>query len=130
MVFCKKCGRYSNDGAVSCVACHADLKTSGHAAFQATPVKVTEISQVAAISKVPTITKVPTISKVPAISNAPAISNEPLKTFAPAPPALSYHSEADGVFDRDKFLLRQKALAIKEKYYVTDDSGRPLMFVE
>src|SRR5262245_9375750 len=99
MVFCKKCGRYSNDGALSCVACHADLKTSGHAAFQATPVKVPEISQVAAISKAPAISKLPAISKVP------AISNEPLKTFAPAAPALSYHSEADGVFDRDKFLL-------------------------
>lgn len=36
----------------------------------------------------------------------------------------------DPVFDRDKFLLRQKALAIKEKYYVTDDTGAPLMFVE
>jgi uncharacterized protein YxjI len=34
------------------------------------------------------------------------------------------------LFDRDKFLLRQKAIAIKEKYYVTDDSGSPLMFVE
>src|SRR5262245_4402606 len=100
MVFCKKCGRYSNDDALSCIICHADLKTSGHAAFQATPVKV------------------------------PVISNEPLKAFAPSAPALPSHSEADGVFDRDKFLLRQKALAIKEKYYVTDDSGRPLMFVE
>src|SRR5262245_32046789 len=100
MVFCKKCGRYSNDDALSCIICHADLKTSGHAAFQATPVKV------------------------------PVISNEPLKAFAPSAPALPSHSEADGVFDRDKFLLRQKALAIKEKYYVTDESGSPLMFVE
>ena len=39
-------------------------------------------------------------------------------------------ADADSVFDRDKFLLRQKAFAIKEKYYVTDDNGSPLMFVE
>jgi uncharacterized protein YxjI len=50
---------------------------------------------------------------------------EPLE--APLPPS---GSKIDQVFDRDKFLLRQKALAIKEKYYVTDDQGRPLMFVE
>lgn len=36
----------------------------------------------------------------------------------------------DPIFDRDKFLLRQKALAIKEKYYVTDDNGHPIAYVE
>jgi uncharacterized protein YxjI len=37
---------------------------------------------------------------------------------------------ADPVFDRDKFLLRQKALAIKEKYYVTDETGTNIAYVE
>lgn len=36
----------------------------------------------------------------------------------------------DPVFDRDKFLLRQKAMAIKEKYYVSDEHGNHIMFVE
>jgi uncharacterized protein YxjI len=36
----------------------------------------------------------------------------------------------DPVFERDKFLLRQKALSISEKYFVFDEHGAPLMFVE
>jgi uncharacterized protein YxjI len=47
-----------------------------------------------------------------------------------APLSSAEMSDAGTVFNRDKFLLRQKALAIKEKYYVTDDTGSPLMFVE
>jgi len=36
----------------------------------------------------------------------------------------------DPVFRRNKFLLRQKHLAISEKYYVWDESGAELLFVE
>jgi len=36
----------------------------------------------------------------------------------------------DPVFDRDKFLLRQKAMAINAKYFVYDEAGAPLIFVE
>jgi uncharacterized protein YxjI len=36
----------------------------------------------------------------------------------------------DPAFDRDKFLLRQKAIAIKEKYYVWDDAGQTILYVE
>lgn len=43
----------------------------------------------------------------------------------PAPRAVG-----DPAFDRDKFLLRQKALAIKEKYYVWDDAGQTILYVE
>lgn len=39
-------------------------------------------------------------------------------------------SQADPVFDRDIFLLRQKHLAINEKYTVSDESGSPIVFVE
>jgi uncharacterized protein YxjI len=39
-------------------------------------------------------------------------------------------SQADPVFDRDIFLLRQKHLAISEKYTVSDEAGGPLVFVE
>jgi uncharacterized protein YxjI len=55
---------------------------------------------------------------------------ETLETSLPEAPPTPPGGKTDPVFDRDKFLLRQKALAIKEKYYVTDDQGRPLMFVE
>jgi len=36
----------------------------------------------------------------------------------------------DPVFDRDKFLLRQKHLAISEKYYVWDEQENPILYVE
>jgi uncharacterized protein YxjI len=39
-------------------------------------------------------------------------------------------SQADPVFDRDIFLLRQKHLAINEKYTVSDESGTPIVYVE
>ena len=39
-------------------------------------------------------------------------------------------SQADPVFDRDIFLLRQKHLAINEKYTVSDESGTPVVYVE
>jgi uncharacterized protein YxjI len=43
---------------------------------------------------------------------------------------LTPKSQADPVFDRDVFLLRQKALAINEKYSVSDENGAPLLFIE
>jgi uncharacterized protein YxjI len=44
--------------------------------------------------------------------------------------AYSPMSQADPVFDRDIFLLRQKHLAINEKYTVSDESGTPIVYVE
>lgn len=41
-----------------------------------------------------------------------------------------YAADLDPVFARDKFLLRQKHLAIGEKYYVWDEQGQVLLFVE
>jgi uncharacterized protein YxjI len=43
---------------------------------------------------------------------------------APSAPRL------DPVFERDKFLLRQKHLAISEKYYIWDEAGGELLFVQ
>lgn len=43
---------------------------------------------------------------------------------APAAPAI------DPAFDRDKFLLRQKHLAISEKYRVWDEQGREILYME
>jgi uncharacterized protein YxjI len=43
---------------------------------------------------------------------------------------LTPKSQADPVFDRDVFLLRQKAMAINEKYAVSDEAGTQLLFVE
>jgi uncharacterized protein YxjI len=44
--------------------------------------------------------------------------------------AYSPTSQADPVFDRDIFLLRQKHLAINEKYTVSDEAGTPIVYVE
>ena len=43
---------------------------------------------------------------------------------------LTPKSQADGVFNRDIFLLRQKHLAINQKYQVSDEQGSPILFVE
>ena len=40
------------------------------------------------------------------------------------------HVAAAGPFERDKFLLRQTFLAISEKYYVWDEQGRVLLYIE
>ena len=36
----------------------------------------------------------------------------------------------DPAFDRDKFLMRQKVMSINEKYFVYDEAGAPLIFIE
>jgi uncharacterized protein YxjI len=45
-------------------------------------------------------------------------------------PALTPDSEADPIFGRDVFLLRQQVLRINERYAVSDESGKPILFVE
>lgn len=45
-------------------------------------------------------------------------------------PALTPDSDADPIFGRDVFLMRQQALRINERYNVTDDNGTPILFVE
>jgi uncharacterized protein YxjI len=52
-----------------------------------------------------------------------AVSRAERRTYSP-------DSEADPVFDRDLFLLRQQHIAIDEKYTVTDEGGNPIVFVE
>ena len=44
--------------------------------------------------------------------------------------SLSPRSQADGVFNRDIFLLRQKHLSINQKYQVSDEEGNAILFVE
>lgn len=43
---------------------------------------------------------------------------------------LTPKSQADAVFNRDIFLLRQKHFAINQKYQVSDEQGNPILFVE
>lgn len=38
--------------------------------------------------------------------------------------------QADPAFDRDRFHFRQKILTVNQKYYVDDDHGLPLLYVE
>jgi uncharacterized protein YxjI len=50
---------------------------------------------------------------------------QPIRVQTTAPAA-----QADPIFDRDQFLLRQKHLSISQKYYVWDEHGEELLFVE
>ena len=66
-------------------------------------------------------------------ANASASASTSTLTSAPAPalaPALTPESDADPIFGRDVFLLRQQALRINERYTVSDDGGKPILFVE
>src|SRR5262249_38555807 len=120
-------------------------ETFGHASFNATPVKVPTLSITPAPARsAPRPAPRPVPPPAPATKPVPAPTALAVATAVLEPPtALEMAaesapprqdefvpSETEPVFDRDKFLLRQKALAIKEKYYVTDDFGAPLMFVE
>lgn len=60
------------------------------------------------------------------------IINVPAIVLAPIATPISDESTAaiDPVFKRNKFLLRQKHLAISEKYYVWDERGQTIMFIE
>src|SRR5947199_213975 len=60
-------------------------------------------------------------------SDRPSISRPALmRTGA----AGSVKAQADPVFDRDVFLLRQQLLRISEKYDVADELGKKIVFVE
>src|SRR6266536_4543596 len=56
-----------------------------------------------------------------------------VERMAPAPspePASRPIASSDPLFGRDKFLLRQKHMAINEKYSVSDENGTAIFFVE
>lgn len=70
------------------------------------------------------------LSMPTAVPDAPyapprAGSAEPARRPASRDPA-----SLDAVFDRDRFLLRQKVLSIHEKYDVWSEEGEPIVFVE
>ena len=76
------------------------------------------------------------------VNSSPAKS--PAGTAAPPVPAVLSGSQPqitpdqpsnaanslDAIFNRDKFLLRQKHLSISEKYDVTDEDGKVILYVE
>jgi uncharacterized protein YxjI len=131
MIFCRKCGRYYPDQTPSCIVCKADLATFGHvthqgASMQAEPARAAvKSAPVAALVKA-----APVAATVRTTAVGAAVKMAPVPDTAVGVLEPDSDSNTDPVFDRDKFLLRQKALAIKEKYYVTDDQGNALMFVE
>jgi uncharacterized protein YxjI len=43
---------------------------------------------------------------------------------------LTPETQADPIFGRDVFLLRQQALRVNERYNVSDERGQPIVFVE
>jgi uncharacterized protein YxjI len=60
-----------------------------------------------------------------------ATSSTQVAAPATAPtPALTPESDADPIFGRDVFLLRQQVLRINERYNVSDEDGKPILFVE
>lgn len=64
----------------------------------------------------------------PAASVVPSV-----RPGAPVPrpsPGGASPAAPDPAFDRTRFLLRQKALTVHEKYDVWDEGGRPILFVE
>ncbi len=53
----------------------------------------------------------------------PAASRELSPRAAPA-------GSQDSIFDRDRFLMRQRVFTIHEKYEIWDEDGRPILFIE
>jgi uncharacterized protein YxjI len=76
-------------------------------------------------------TPLPGAGAVAAASAQPIAAAAPRPVAAPAPVRPAAAPDAvDPVFDRDRFLLRQKVLTIHEKYTVWDDQGQAIIFVE
>lgn len=141
MIFCRKCGRYYPDGTPSCIVCSADLAKFGHVTHRGATAQLEPVGTgLKAVPVAPAVKAAPIRAEVKANAFGAAVKLAPIPSEAkkPAPAEDSplsatepaTESNTDPIFDRDKFLLRQKAVAIKEKYYVTDDQGSPLMFVE
>src|SRR4051812_39377192 len=68
---------------------------------------------------------------------APTLFAPPaLAAGVPSPPplpltyAVSRADDPSDIFGRDKFLLRQKHLSVSTKYYVWDEQGRTIAFIE
>jgi uncharacterized protein YxjI len=82
----------------------------------------------------------PSIPPAPARRRSPAavrsVEVEEDSPYQPpaAPAAISARSVTaggeDSVFDRDRFLMRQRVFTIHEKYEIWDEEGRPILFVE
>jgi uncharacterized protein YxjI len=68
----------------------------------------------------------------PAPSPDPEVEDSPYRppstSSLPSRPASM--ESADEIFDRDRFLLRQRVFTIHEKYEVWDEEGQPILFVE
>lgn len=65
------------------------------------------------------------------VVECPGCHTKTLATGQPQiPQAQGQTKVQDPIFDRDRFLLRQKHLAIAEKYYVWDEEGNTLLYVE
>lgn len=67
---------------------------------------------------------------VPAAPAMQTQAQQPQSVNKPAPSTTAQDSRPDPLFDRNIFLLRQKHLAINEKYAVWDEQGNALLFVE
>lgn len=83
--------------------------------------------------KAPIVVGQPPVLDAVAIPAAPTLdfTQPTVERMAPEPPRVKPSSPAsDTTFSRDIFLLRQKHLAINEKYAVWDENGSDLLFIE
>jgi uncharacterized protein YxjI len=68
------------------------------------------------------------------MARAPAEERSPYQPpDAPSPSASSKRPQdvsLDAVFERDRFLMRQRVFTINEKYEIWDEEGSPILFVE
>jgi uncharacterized protein YxjI len=55
---------------------------------------------------------------------------QPPSTASHGSPRTAPAEASDGLFDRDRFLMRQRVLTIHEKYEIWDEEGQPILFVE
>jgi len=81
----------------------------------------------------PSTPSAPARRAAPAPAHAVAEEDSPYQPPAAAgavsPRAVPVGPE-DPVFDRDRFLMRQRVFTIHEKYEIWDEEGRPILFVE
>src|SRR5436190_8342091 len=116
MIFCNKCGRYYNDGTPSCGACGANLATHGDVCLQGRSIKGAAVPDYLSRTPVPgaprpvrataPVNASPLVGAGRRESAGVAVLEPPTKTNLEGNDAVD--PVTDPVFDRNKFLLRQK----------------------
>jgi uncharacterized protein YxjI len=81
----------------------------------------------------PVIPSAPARRAAAPLGAAVAEEDSPYQPPSAAPevsPRAAPSGSHDSIFDRDRFLMRQRVFTIHEKYEIWDEEGRPILFVE